>query len=426
MTASEALQALAVAVGAGLLIGAERQRAHEERPGSDFGGIRTFPLFAIAGVMGALLGRALGTWITGALLGAVAVALGVAQARAKSEDVGVSTEIAAIITFSLGVLAATPELMPDSPRFLLVAGIAATTMALLALKRPLHGFIARVSSEDVYATVKFVVLAVVVIPLLPNRTYGPLDVLNPRKIGLVVTLVAGVGFAGYVAARVVGSRRGLLVAGLIGGLVSSTALTLALSTRVKEQPALARVASVGIMAGCATMFPRMLVVVAAVNFPLVSELWPSLLAMGAAGYVWAFFVYARSAHDTAHEDVPFRNPFELNVAVKFGLIYGGVLFVVKAAQEYVGTRGLYASAALAGIADVDAITLSLAELARSHAVSVSVAPAIALAAFVNTLVKAGMATLVGGRELGKYVAPALVSMLLSGAAALLLGAALSG
>jgi len=424
MTPGDALTALAVAVAAGGLIGAERQQAHAGHAGGDFGGVRTYPLLAIVGVIGALLRPALGSWIVGALLGSVMVALGVAQAKVKTDDVGVSSEIAAIVTFGLGVLSATPELMPDASRFLLVAGVAATTMALLALKRPLHGFIAKLSSDDVYATVKFVILALVVIPLLPNRAFGPLNVLNPRKIGLMIALVAGVSFAGYVAARLVGSRRGLLVAGLIGGLVSSTALTLALSTRAKEQPALTRLCGVGIVAGCATMFPRVLIIAAAVNFPLLSGLLLPLGVMAVAGYSVALFAYFRGSAQDSQEDVPFRNPFELKRAVEFGLLYGVVLFVAKAAQEYVGTTGVYASAALAGLADVDAITLSLAELHRAGAVGGAAVPAIVLAAVVNTLVKAGLAALVGGKALGRRVAPALLGTLVVGGVALLVSAAL--
>jgi uncharacterized membrane protein (DUF4010 family) len=424
MNPGDALTALGVAVAAGGLIGAERQQAHTSHAGGDFGGVRTFPLLAIVGVIGALLRPALGAWVVGALLGAVMVALGIAQARAKSNDVGVSSEIAAIVTFGLGVLCGTPELMPGPQRFLLVAGIAATTMALLALKRPLHGFTANVSDDDVYATVKFVLLALVVIPLLPNRTFGPLAILNPRKIGLMVALVAGVSFAGYVAARLVGSRRGLLVAGLLGGLVSSTALTLALSARAKEQPALTRLCGIGIVAGCATMFPRMLLVVAAVYFPLFVQLAIPLGAMAVAGYAGAAIAYFRVSAKDSNEDVPFRNPFELGQAIRFGLLYGLVLFLVRAAEKYVGTSGLYASAGLAGLADVDAVTLSLADLRRSGTIQGAAAPAIALAAFVNTAVKAILATVVGGKDLGKIVGPILLATLLLGGAALTIGSLL--
>jgi uncharacterized membrane protein (DUF4010 family) len=417
MTPVDALTALAVALAAGGLIGAERQQAHAGRAG-DFGGVRTYPLLAMVGVLAGLLRPALGTSVVLGLLGAVVIALGIAQAKAHGEDLGVSSEIAAIVTFGLGVLSATPELMPDPARYLLVAGIAAVTMALLALKQPLHGFIAQVSSDDVYATVKFVLFALVVLPLLPNRAFGPLAVLNPRKIGLMIALVAGVSFAGYLASRFIGSRRGLLVAGIIGGLVSSTALSMALSSRAREQPALVRLCGVGIVAGCATMFPRLLVIVAVAYFPLFAPLALPLGTMAVVSYGAALFEYLRDRAGDSREDVPFKNPFELRQALKFGLFYGVVLLVARAAHEYGGSRGIFASAAFAGLADVDAITLSLTELERSHAIQNLAAPAITLAALVNTLVKAGIAYVVGGPALGRAVVPALVSTAAVGAAVL--------
>jgi uncharacterized membrane protein (DUF4010 family) len=423
MTPTEALVALAVAVAAGGLIGAEREQAHGVHA-SDFGGVRTFPLLAIVGVLAGCLRPALGAWFVGALLFAVVVALAIAQLRSARDDIGVSSEIAAIVTFALGVMSATPELLPDASRYLLVAAVAAVTMALLALKRPLHGFVAKLSSDDVYATVKFVLLALVVLPLLPDRAYGPFAVLNPRKIGLMIVLVAGVSFAGYVAARLVGSRRGLLVAGLLGGLVSSTALTVALAGRAKEDARLAPLSAVGIMAGCATMFPRVVLIAAVVDRSLLVALAPSFGAMTVVAYGAAFRAYAKSSRETEHADVEFRNPFELSGALQFGLLYAGILFVARAAQHYVGTAGVYVSAALAGLADVDAITLSLADLHRTGSLIGPAAPAITLAALVNTLTKGTIATVLGGKALGRGVLPGLVLTVTLGLLAVPLGALL--
>jgi hypothetical protein len=160
MTLQDALLSIAVSIAAGGLVGAERQQAQAGRAGSDFGGVRTFPLVALTGAMGALLRPFFGAWLLAVLLAAIVVLLTVSHARSK-EALGVSSEMAAIVTFVLGAVAGTPELLPDGPRFLLVAAGAATTMGLLALKRPLHGFIARLSEDDVYATAKFVLLALV-------------------------------------------------------------------------------------------------------------------------------------------------------------------------------------------------------------------------------------------------------------------------
>ncbi|HTQ05628.1 MAG TPA: DUF4010 domain-containing protein [Polyangiaceae bacterium] len=422
MNFAHALTALAVAAAAGGLIGAEREQARADRDGGEFGGVRTFPLLAIAGGLAGLLRPALGPWIVAALLLAVVLALGISQAKARADDVGVTSEVAAIVTFALGVTSTTPELLPDAERYLLVAGVAASTMALLALKRTLHGFIARVSTDDVFATAKFVLLALVVLPLLPDRAFGPFGALNPRKIGWMIALVAGVSFAGYVASRVVGSRRGLLVAGLLGGLVSSTALTVALSSRAKQQAELTRLCGVGIIAASATLFPRVLLIVAVVYPPLARSLALPFGLMAAASYGVALFTFFGSEKADAGAGVDFKNPFELGEALRFGVIYGVVLVVARAAHEYFGGAGIVVSAAVAGLADVDAITLSLADLVRSHAIGAVAAPAIVVAALVNTIVKAVLARVLGGKSLGRAVAPALFATAALGGAVLALEA----
>lgn len=402
---------LSVALAAGLLIGAEREQAHKK---TDFGGVRTFPLIALLGALGALLAGHGGIVLAVLLLGVIAM-VGISQVRSSHGDLGITSEVAAIVTFALGALAGSVELLPSPERLLLVVGLAAVTMTLLAVKHPLHGFIARVSRDDVYATAKFVVLALVALPLLPNRTYGPLDVLNPFKIGVFIVLVAGVSFAGYVAARLVGSGRGLLLVGLIGGLVSSTAVTVTLSRRAKGQPALVRVCTVAIVAACSTMFARVLVMVGIVDLPLLSTLGPALGAMACAGFgVALVMARGKGEKEKAAEAVPLRNPFELTSALAFGLLYAAILFVAKAAEKTIGPAGLYASSLVAGLADVDAITLSLTELHRGGTSSTVATVGILLAVGTNTLVKAGIATIAGGRALGLRVALAMLAVVVAG------------
>ena len=426
MALQDALLSIAVAIAAGILIGAERQQAHQGQEKSDFGGIRTFPLVALAGATCAMLRPFVGAWLMASALAGIIALLAISHARSKDDDPGLLSEVAAIVTFVLGAIAATPDVLPNGHRYLLVAAGAATTMGLLALKRPLHGFTARVSDDDVYATAKFVLLALVVIPLLPDRTYGPLDVFNPFKVGLMIALVAGISFAGYVTARLVGSQRGLLVTGLLGGLVSSTAVTLTFAGRAKETPPLVPLLSVGIVAASSTMFARLLVLIAVVDRALLGALASSLGVMAASGYLIAVILFRKEARkNDAAEPVDLENPFQLRRAVMFGLLYGAVLFVAKAAQVYIGETGLYASAILAGLTDVDAITLSLVDLHRGGVDGSVAVTGITLAAITNTLVKAGIAVIAGGRALGRRVAGALLVALISGGAALLLRQVLS-
>lgn len=418
---SEALMSLAVAVAAGLLIGVERQQNARAQQKDEFGGIRTFPLIALLGALGALVRPVAGPWLlAGSFLGVVAFVT-VSHQRASSEgSIGVSSEVAALVAFALGAVSATHGLMTDPTRHLLVGAAAALSLALLAMKKPLHGFASRISEGDLTATVKFVSLALIVLPALPRGTYGPLDVLSPFKIGKMVVLIAGISFAGYIAARVVGAARGLLVAGLLGGLVSSTAVTLTYSGRARSEPALASLCAVTITAACSMMFARVLAVVGVVHRPLLAALAPALGAMALVGFGASWWFYRRASRDASDgvDEGPgaaLRNPFELRQALSFGLVYAAVLFFAKGAQTWFGSAGLYASAVLAGLSDVDAITLSVTEMSRAGLPDGAAATAIVLAAVTNTVVKAGIALWTGGPRVGRAVALTLGAALVAGA-----------
>lgn len=430
----DALLSLGVAVAAGALIGAEREQSklspsHAEGPGGapvskaphDFGGIRTFPLIALGGGLAALLVPVIGPWVLVVALGGLSALLSIAYFRTSaSGEPGLTTEAAALLTFLLGAMSAMPGWLPGTQRYLLVASCSAIVMALLALKRPLHGFAAQVNADDVYAAAKFILLGLVVLPVLPDRTVGPLDVLNPQKIGIMIVLVAGVSFAGYVAARITGSRRGLILTGILGGFASSTAVTLTFSGRAKEQPALVELCAIAILAGCATMFVRILLIVAAVDRPLLPMLVVPLGSMAVAGFVTAGLVYRSSIkREGGHGEIALKNPFYLAQSIKFGLVYAAVLIVAKAAQTYLGQKGVLAGNVLAGVAEIDAITLSLTELHEGGMSAATAATGITLAAVTNTLVKATIAFVLGGRALGKKVGAALLVTLATGAASLL-------
>jgi len=214
----ELLLSIFTALAAGFVIGAEREQGED----ATFGGIRTFPMFGLAGAIGMLVG-----WWALAVMGlALGILLAIAYLRESKESLGLSTEVAAIITFGLGALCTARDLeMPTTDRLLLVASGATATLALLSVKRPLHRLVQHVSEEDIFATTKLLVLSVVVLPLLPNEEMGPWGAFNPFSIGILVVLISGIGFAGYVAIRIFGARRGFGLTGLLGGLASSTAVS---------------------------------------------------------------------------------------------------------------------------------------------------------------------------------------------------------
>jgi uncharacterized membrane protein (DUF4010 family) len=418
MSFEEIFLGFLIALAAGALIGLERQQDKATQLRPSIGGVRTFPLIALVGALSAFLAQTLGVWpILGALL-VVGGFLTVSYYKDRGRNItpGITTPVAALITFFLGVLALLPNIPLDTiHRYLLIVASAAVVMALLSFKEPLHQAITHVSNDDIYATAKFVILALVVLPLLPNRTFGPLDVLNPFHIGLMVVLIAGISFLGYIATRLVGPHKGLASTGLLGGLVSSTAVTVSLAAQVKKSPNLINPGAMAILASSSTMFARVLMIVGILQMGLLPPLLGSLGAMTIVGYGIVLVMYLKAGPappDGAYVD--HRNPFELISALTFGLLYTAVLFIAKAAQTYLGDHGLYASSILAGTTDVDAITLSVIQFHSEGLNSWTAAAAITLAAMTNTLVKTMLTAWLGGWDLAKQVAPGMLLILMVG------------
>jgi uncharacterized membrane protein (DUF4010 family) len=424
MSFEEIFLGFLVALAAGALIGLEREQSSAPDRKPRLGGVRTFPLLALAGALSALLAHSMGVWpILGALL-VVGAFMSVSYSREWSPEAapGVTTEVAALITFLLGALALLPGIpLATGQRYLLIVASAGVVMALLSFKEPLHQAVRRVSEDDLYATAKFVILALVVLPLLPNRTFGPLGVLNPFHMGLMIVLIAGISFLGYLADRIIGERKSLALTGILGGLVSSTAVTVSLSTRAKSTPATVTLASVAILTASATMFARILVIVGIVDRDLLPALLLPLGSMTAVGYGMGLALYLGFRRQLPEaEPVPHRNPFELRSALQFGLFFAAVIFLSKAAQTFFGDRGLYLSSVLAGTMDVDAISLSLARFHLEGLAAPTAGTAITLAALTNTAVKAGMTAWLGGWQLASRVILGLGAAVCAGGLAVLL------
>ena len=418
MTFEESLLGFLVALAAGALIGLERQQDLGLDRKTGIGGVRTFPLIALAGAMSAFLSQVLGVWPIIAMLVILGALLAVSYDKewSRKDHPGIITELAALITFLLGVFALLPALPLDGPhRYLLIVGSAGVVMALLSLKERLHHVVQQVSDADIYATAKFVILALVVLPLLPNRTFGPLDVLNPFHTGIMVVLIAGISFLGYLCTRMIGPQKGLATTGIVGGFVSSTAVTMSMAAQTRKDPHLALPGATAILGASSTMFARMLVIVSLLQPDLSLMLLAPLAGMALCGYVMSFILYGKAQHtETDSPDISHRNPFELRPALGFGILYAAVLFISKAAQTYLGDRGLYASSLLAGLTDVDAITLSIVRLHQDGLLAMTAATAITLAAMTNTIVKVLLAGWFGGKPLIKYVAPGMIAILATG------------
>ena len=422
---AERFASMAVALAVGFLIGLQReQSASQESAGerSALGGVRTYPLVALSGALCVLLAGRFGLWLVGAGFVAFLIPFTLAYADdlRKGRDRGITTEVAFVLTYFLGCLAAADGVAGTvKERLLLCASLSVAVTALLSFKDPLHNLAARISRDDLYATIKFGVLALVILPLLPNKAYGPYQALNPFHIGLFIVLTAGVSFVGFVAVRLLGPGRGLGVTGLVGGVVSSTAITLSLSGRAKRDREVAQACALGIVLASTVMAVRVVGLVAVINRPLVAAVAVPMGAMTLAGLGAAGLFYLRSRKESREgEEVKFSNPFEISSALKFGLVFTIVLIASKFAAATWGHKGTYFAALLAGSTDVDAITLTLSRMVPNELDARRAATGIFLACASNTLVKAGMACVIGGWAFGWRVGLAFLAMAAAGGAAL--------
>jgi uncharacterized membrane protein (DUF4010 family) len=412
---------LASALIIGALVGIEREKSKALSGNVGIGGVRTFILFALAGAVSAWLSKELGSpWIFVASLaavGALAVAGYVVQARVKPNAVGLTTETAAI-----GVCLLGGACTAGYNEMALAVGIAVS--AVLAYKEPMHGLVAKLGPDDISAGVKLLAATFIVLPLLPATAVDPWGVLKPRSLWTLVILIAALSLVGYVATRALGPRRGTAVTGLSGGLVSSTAVTLAFARQSRDEGGKTDDALAGgLLLAWAVMGVRIVVLAAILFTPLVR---PLLLPFGAMTIVTlaaaAFHLRRGRADEPAAGEVALKNPFSLTSAVKFGLLFAAVLIVVAAVERYMpGGQGYYLVAALAGLTDVDAITLSMAGLARSGGADpATVVGALVVAALANTLVKCGMVVATASPGLRRSIVMVTVSVVVIGVATVLL------
>lgn len=398
-----------VALAIGFLIGVQREFAHGvQKDTSITAGERTMSLLSLGGAVSAMLSDQYGSpAILIAFLALVGVftAIGYFSDSWKQGRLGITSEIAILIAVLAGALCYQGELA-------LAVALGIATTVILSLKVQTDRFVRALTRQEIYAALQLAVISAIVLPVLPNQGIAepPFDVLNPFNAWLMVVFISGINFFGYVLARVVGPQ-GIGLTGFLGGLVSSTAVTLGFTERSKREPGLAHPFAFAIIVAWTVMFGRILVEVWVLNQELFMHILPMIVTMGIAAMVYAVFVYFRQ-RSTEKGELELSNPLDLWSAIRFGIVFVLVLLVSRAAQMYFGDTGILISSLVSGLADVDAISLSMAELSRSGGLSLEVASqAIILAAAANTLAKGGVVLFGADKQLRKVILPGLVLIL---------------
>jgi uncharacterized membrane protein (DUF4010 family) len=411
------LERLAVALAIGLLMGLERGWEYRQLPeGGRVAGIRTFGLIALLGAIAVQLGGPYHELFLGAAILAVAMLMGVGYWRDTqgSEDVSITTAIAALVAFSLGAMAGLGHLT-------IASSAAVVVTMVLGFRIELHSLVAHIERAELNATLRLLLISVVMLPILPNRALGPWQAFNPYEIWWMVVLIALLSYVGYFANKLLGERRGVIVTGLFGGMTSSTAVTLTLSPLARSRKQEQEVVAAAILAASAIMFPRMLIIAAVVKPEVAMKLATplgvaALLTTAAAG--WLAWRSRDTQPEKTSQDLQTRNPLDLWFALKFGLLLTVIMVVSRAAEGALGNRGLFTIAGISGLADVDAITLSVSSMVRQGQANVDAAViAILIAAAVNTMVKPALMTFIAGLRAASFVAIPLLLALAGGAAA---------
>lgn len=407
---------LMASLAVGLLIGFERGwRGRERAEGKRVAGLRTFAFVGLLGGLLALLAPAFGPWpLVAGMFGVAAFAcVGYSASVRSFADLSATTAVVLLLTLALGALAAHV-----SPTLALSAAV--VVAVLLDLKSTLHRWLVLIEHREMRAALQILVLSVVVLPNLPDAGYGPYLALNPYRLWWAVILVAGLSLAGHFAMRLAGVRRGLFGMGLLGGLASSTAATLALARFARAQPRSSATVAAGALAACGVMFFRMWVLVLAVAAPLARPIGVPLLAAGSALLLVALL---RGRHQSTeavpqYGSMPPLASFDLATALGFGAFLALIAVLIPAAKEWLGASGVYGVAAISGFADVDAVVVSVASLFASEGFSTSVAgTAIGLATVTNMIVKATLSWVIGGRAVGLSVVRGYSAGLVAGAVA---------
>lgn len=408
---------LLIALLLGAVVGLERGwGSREKAAGERIAGIRTFALIGLLGGIAAVLSQQLMPWVfPTVLVGLIAIALVAFNKQSEqSGNFSITGIIGMVLTYCYGAVAVAVD--PT-----LATAAAVITAIILDNKAEIHGVVERLKEHELDAALKLLAISVVLLPLLPNEGFGPGGALNPRAIWWMVVLIASVSFVGYFAVKLIGTGRGILFTSLFAGLSSSTALTLHYARQSNHSPDLSPQLASGILIACGTMFPRILIYCLLINRELLASLWLPVTVMSLTLFAPALVIWQRN-RQRLQESQPLvtQNPLELTAALTFGVLLTAILLLGELLQQWAGDGGILVLAAASGIADVDAITLSLTKMSQDGLSPQTAVLGIVIAATVNNLVKAGMAGVIGKKALGLKVAGPMILSLAAGLASVYL------
>lgn len=409
MIAAEAIYAFLIAVLLGFLIGLERERKREVT-GSIFAGIRTFPLISLFGASCGVLSSLSSVWLMMVGLLSLSSLLVLAYWRSSSgAKVGGTSEIAALLAFTLGALAGRGD-------YIVALAGAVLVTTVLSLRDELRLLSGAISRADLFAIVQFAAVSLVIFPLVPNENIGPWGVWNPRNIWLLVVLISGISFVGYVLSKLISTERSIGLSGFIGGIASSTAVTLAFAERSRKYPELSQMLAAGVLAATAVSVLRLAILIGVIQPRLMLVVLPSFLLYFVVCALGGWLMF-RSSHKPAIEAAKLDNPFELKTALSFAALFALVLLITKVAQVFLGDQGIFIASTLSGLTQLDAITLTLAQQSQTGLDMTVATKALALALGANSLFKTGLGFSLASKGFAKALG---ISLIIAAIAALLL------
>jgi uncharacterized membrane protein (DUF4010 family) len=403
----EILKNFLIAIALGALIGLEREYAQAKGKYTSFAGIRTFPLISLSAALITYLSQIISSWllIAGTIIFSSLIVLAYYTSSIKSKYHGITTAMAALFTFFIGILCFYQEIT-------LAVAITVGVTILLYARTFLHQFARKIKKKELVDTLKFAVIAFVILPFLPNQGYGPYEIFNPFVIWLMVVFISGISFVGYILMKWLGER-GIIAAGIFGGLASSTAVATSFAARSKKETRITHALALGVISANAIMFIRVLIVVFVLNRNLAAKLLLPMVLLSLISIIFAYILFRKSKRVKKHK-LELSSPFTLKPALKFGAFFAVILALIKIADIYLSSKGIYLVSFISGFADVDAITISLSQLAKKDLVENIARNGIILAALTNTAVKGGIAYFFGSKQFGKIVMGIFFTLILIG------------